>query len=213
MGPRPQKNRQKIARNSPTESDSSAMGQRLKKLGPMFEAPDGNEVFFDFLGGSSAHRRIVQWDFLRTNHTPNKKTSPQVSVAAAMFATTTAAVAAAARFCGRSDHGTLSSVGVLVGLGTLVSLSGSAVESFAKILREKSLRNSRASALRCPCPPRGPQIPENSSRSKLGPKVGFGGVRESRSKVGQKYTNFDLLLTYFHGPPPPRSLLSDRTYF
>ena len=45
-----------------------------------------------------------------------------------------------------------------------------------------------------------PKSPENSSRSKVGPKVGFGGVSKSRSKVGQKYRNsytFDLLLTYF----------------
>ena len=49
------------------------MGQRLKKLGPMFEAPDGNEVFSEFLEGSSAHRRIVQCHFLHANHTPNKK--------------------------------------------------------------------------------------------------------------------------------------------
>ena len=49
-----------------------------------------------------------------------------------------------------------------------------------------------------------PKTLENSSRSKVGPKVGFGGVPESRSKVGQKYTNsytFDPLLTYFQGPP------------
>ena len=105
--------RRKIARKSPETRQPSPIfqpwGQRLqardKSLGPM---SDGNEFFFVCLEGSSAHRRIVQWDFLRTNHTPQKKTSPQISVAAAMVAATTAAVAAAARFRGRSDHGTLS---------------------------------------------------------------------------------------------------------
>ena len=46
----------------------------------------------------------------------------------------------------------------------------------------------------------GYKAPENSSRSKVGLKVGFGGSL----KVGQKYRNlstFDLLLTYFQGPP------------
>ena len=56
--------------------------------------------------------------------------------------------------------------------------------------------------------PEAPKTPESSSRSKVGPKVGFGGVPESRSKVGQKYTSsytFDLLsgtllLTYLNFP-------------
>ena len=55
-----------------------------------------------------------------------------------------------------------------------------------------------------------PKTPKKSSRSKVGLEVGFGGVPESRSKVGQKYTKsyiFDLLLTYFQGPP--RNLLPD----
>ena len=57
----------------------------------MFEAPDGNEIFFEFLDGSSAHHDcIVQWDFLRTNHTPNKK-----NVAAGF----------GSRSDARSDHG------------------------------------------------------------------------------------------------------------
>ena len=62
-------------------------GQRLqvrdKKLGPMFEAPDGNEgptlqsgFFFESLVGSSAYRRIVQWHFLRTKHTPRPVAPP-----------------------------------------------------------------------------------------------------------------------------------------
>ena len=48
-----------------------------------------------------------------------------------------------------------------------------------------------------------PKTAENSSRSKVGPEVGLGGLPESRSK---SYT-FDLLLTYFQGPP--RNLLLD----
>ena len=111
LGPRPQKNRQKIARNSPTESYPSAMGpapsSKIRSWAPCSKLPMGMKFSSNFLRGSSAHRRIVQWDFLCTNHTPPKKTSPQISVAAAMLAATTAAIAAAARFCGRSDHGTL----------------------------------------------------------------------------------------------------------
>ena len=45
-----------------------------------------------------------------------------------------------------------------------------------------------------------PKPPKNPSSSKVGPKVGFGGSL----KVGQKHRNlctFDLLLTYFQGPP------------
>ena len=116
--------RRKIARNSPTESDPSAMGRgqclqaRKKKLGPMFEAPDGNEgptlqsgFFFEFLEGASAHRHIVNETSCVPLLTHQQKTSPQISVAAAMLAVTTAAVAAAARFRGRSNHGTLSSGG------------------------------------------------------------------------------------------------------
>ena len=77
LGVRPQKNRQKIARNSPTWSDPSAMGpapsSQRQEACPMFEAPDGNEgptlpsgFFFEFLEGSSAHGHIVQRNFLRT---------------------------------------------------------------------------------------------------------------------------------------------------
>ena len=57
----------------------------------------------------------------------------------------------------------------------------------------------------CPCPRRGPKnLPNNSSRSKVGPKVGFWGSL----KVAQQYTNyytFDVHLTYLltcsQGPP------------
>ena len=87
--------RRKIARKSPETRQPSPIfqpwGQRLqardKRLGPM---SDGNEFFFVCLEGSSAHRRIVQWDFLRTNHTPQKKN------VAADFGS---------RSDGRSDHG------------------------------------------------------------------------------------------------------------
>ena len=51
---------------------------------------DGNEFFFVCHEVSSAHRRIVQWDFLRTNHTPQKKN------VAADFGS---------QSDGRSDHG------------------------------------------------------------------------------------------------------------
>ena len=108
--------RRKIARKSPENRQPSPIlqpwGQRLqardKKLGPMFGAPDGNDVFFEFLEGNSAHRRIVLMGLpAYQSHTQNKKRRRKISVAAAMLAATTAAVAAAAWFCGRSDHGTL----------------------------------------------------------------------------------------------------------
>ena len=52
-------------------------------------------------------------------------------------------------------------------------------------------RESGHLRLCCPCPPRGPENPRNSSRS----ESRLRGVPESRSKVGQKYRNlctFDL---------------------
>ena len=89
------RSRRKIARKSPETRQPSPIfqpwGQRLqardKRLGPMSV---WNEFFFVCLEGSFAHRRIVQWDFLRTNHTPQKK-----SVAADF----------GSRSDGRSDHG------------------------------------------------------------------------------------------------------------
>ena len=46
-----------------------------------------------------------------------------------------------------------------------------------------------------------PKIPENSSRSKVGPKEGFGGLlKEGQKQVKSTQTSF-ILLTYFQGPP------------
>ena len=81
-------------------------------------------------------------------------------------------------------------------LGFLTPLQGGRIRKFSVFCLPSQL------GLCCPCPPRGPENPRNSSRSKVGPKVGFfGGSR----KVGQKYRNsctFDLLLTYLQGAKP-----------
>ena len=60
----------------------------------------------------------------------------------------------------------------------------------------------------CPCPPRSPEDPRNSSRSKVGPKVGLRAVPEIWSKVGQSTQNswtFWPAFYLFSGTPLKRT--------
>ena len=106
--------RRKIARKSPETRQPSPILQPWGHClqGRDKKQPDGNEgptlqsgFSFEFLEGGSAHSVALSNGTFCVPITHQQKTSPQISVAATMLAVTTAAVAAAARFRGRSDHG------------------------------------------------------------------------------------------------------------